>query len=63
MANDFPSMAEVEHRRQRAQLSILELCREAKIAAWSYHRLRKREMNPRMDTLKRLYGALDRRGA
>lgn len=56
-------MAEVERRRQRAGLSIHKLAKEAKIAAWSYHRLRKKAINPRIDTLRRLYTALERMGA
>jgi predicted transcriptional regulator len=57
----FPSIEEIERRRKRAKISILALCKEADLAAWSYHRhLNGRGGSPRLSTLQALYDALER---
>lgn len=59
MYEDFPSMRDLDIRRRQAGVSILALCRTAKLAPYTYHRARKNGVaGVRLATMRRLYEAL-----
>lgn len=54
----IPTMKEIEARRIRADIKVMELARKAKVAAWTYHRIRRGDWEPGLVVLRRLDAAL-----